>query len=160
MSLNNSIISRTPVEPVIPGVDLSGTGAVSAGPLPGLAYRCLNAGCDKNDLANAVAAWNANYAGTKGPSGAVLPKITLPANYQLGAPTYNQDFRLTKAITYRERYKLSLFGEVFNAFNIANLTGYTFSLNSATFGQPTQRASQSFLSGGPRAIQVGGRFSF
>jgi len=29
-----------------------------------------------------------------------------------------------------------------------------------TFGQPTQRAGQVFGSGGPRAFQVGARFSF
>jgi hypothetical protein len=160
LSVNSSFISRTPIAPIIPGVDLSGTGAVSAGPLPGVGYRCFNAGCGKNDLVNAVAAWNMNYAGTKGPNGAVLPTITLPSDYQLGDPTFAQDFRLTKTFTYRERYKLSLLGEAFNAFNIANLTGYTFSLNSATFGKPTQRAAQSFLSGGPRAFQIGARFAF
>jgi hypothetical protein len=169
LSVNSSIISRTPIAPTIPGVDLSGTGAVSAGPLPGVAYRCFNAGCGKSDLADAVDAYNRNYAGGKSPSGATLEKLILPPDYQLGDPTFDQDFRLTKAFRYKARYKLSVFGEVFNAFNIANLTGYSFNLNTVaanpanqtfTFGQPTQRASQSFLSGGPRAIQVGGRFTF
>ena len=76
---------------------------------------------------------------------------------------------MTKAFTYKERYQLKIFGEFFNAFNIANLTGYSLALDRAaanptaqtySFGQPTQRAAQSFLSGGPRAIQVGVRFSF
>jgi hypothetical protein len=50
---------------------------------------------------------------------------------------------------------------MFNVFNIANLGGYSFNLNNtATFGQPTQRASQVFGSGGPRALQIGGRVSF
>jgi hypothetical protein len=58
---------------------------------------------------------------------------------------------------------------VFNAFNIANLRGYgnTLDIRSANpaaqtfaFGQPTQRALQTFGSAGPRAFQVGGRFSF
>jgi hypothetical protein len=74
---------------------------------------------------------------------------------------------LTKAFTY-ERYKLSFYGEVFNAFNIANLTGYSANLDKQVtsgtqgfaFGQPTQRAAQTFLSSGPRAEQVGVRFNF
>jgi hypothetical protein len=32
--------------------------------------------------------------------------------------------------------------------------------NTATFGQPTTRASQVFGSGGPRAFQIGARFTF
>jgi hypothetical protein len=50
---------------------------------------------------------------------------------------------------------------MFNVFNVANLGGYSFNLsNTATFGQPTNRASQVFGSGGPRALQLGTRFSF
>ena len=58
---------------------------------------------------------------------------------------------------------------MFNVFNIANLSGYSFNLDSAvpagrpqtySFGQPTQRITQVFGSGGPRALQLGARFSF
>ena len=57
--------------------------------------------------------------------------------------------------------KLAVFVEGFNVFNVANLGGYSFNLsNAATFGQPTNRASQVFGSGGPRAFQIGGRFTF
>ena len=92
----------------------------------------------------------------------------MSSHYQLGDPTIDQDFRLTKNVVFKERYKFAVFGEVFNAFNIANLRGYGTTLdkrssNPATqtyaFGQPTQRALQTFGSG-PRAFQVGGRFSF
>lgn len=77
--------------------------------------------------------------------------------------------RKRRRVTIKERYKFSVFGEFFNAFNIANLTSYGFSLSSVnpnpakqafSFGQPTQRFGQVFGSGGPRAIQVGGRFTF
>jgi len=170
LSVNSAIISRTPVQPTISGGDLSGTlGSGASGPLPGNSYRCYNVGCSQSDLQAAVNAWNTNYAGTKGPYGTALPKVALPPNYELGDPFFSQDFRVTKTITYKERYQLKVFSEFFNAFNIANLTGYSFSLDKAaanpatqtySFGQPTQRAAQSFLSGGPRAIQIGGRFSF
>jgi hypothetical protein len=93
----------------------------------------------------------------------------LPSDYQFGDPTISQDFRLSKNFTYKERLKLEVFGEMFNAFNIANLAGYAYTLdvksaNPATqtyaFGQPSQRAFQTFGSSGPRAVQVGARFSF
>jgi hypothetical protein len=101
-------------------------------------------------------------AGTKAKNGATVGKLTLPANYQLGAPVINQDVRLTKELAYKERYKLQVFGEFFNAFNISNLTYSNLTLNSSAFGQPSARVGQSstFSSGGPRAIQVDARFSF
>jgi hypothetical protein len=70
---------------------------------------------------------------------------------------------LSKTFTFEKRYSFSLFGEVFNMFNIANLTGYSTALSSisaATFGVPTGRAGQVFLSSGPRAEQIGARFAF
>ena len=169
LSLNMQMLSRTPFTATTNGVDLSGTGISSSTPLPGIQYGCLNATCSKSDLTKAVAAFNTNYAGTKAPNGAVIPAYVLPSHYQLGDPTINQDFRLTKNVVLKERYKFAVFGEVFNAFNIANLRGYgttldKLSANPATqtyaFGQPTQRALQTFGSAGPRAFQVGGRFSF
>ena len=44
--------------------------------------------------------------------------------------TISQDFRLTKVFAFKERYRFSIFGEVFNAFNIANLTGYSSTLDT------------------------------
>ena len=58
---------------------------------------------------------------------------------------------------------------MFNAFNIANLTQYGIAIDTVAanpanqafkFGQPTQRSIQTFGQTGPRAIQVGARFSF
>ncbi|HYL38107.1 MAG TPA: carboxypeptidase-like regulatory domain-containing protein [Bryobacteraceae bacterium] len=169
LSLNMQMLSRSPFTATTNGVDLSGTGVASSTPLPGIQYGCLGVTCSKSDLAKAVANFNAKYAGTKAPNGAVIPQYALPSHYQLGDPTINQDFRLTKNFVYKERYKLAIFGEVFNAFNIANLRGYGVTLDrlnanpaaqTYAFGQPTQRALQTFGSAGPRAFQVGGRFSF
>ena len=55
--------------------------------------------------------------------------MVLPPDYQLGDPFFSQDFRVTKSFTYKERYQLKVFSEFFNAFNIANLTGYSFALD-------------------------------
>jgi hypothetical protein len=151
---------------VTPGVDLSGTGVVTGTNLPGIGFSSF---ISKQQLATAVNQFNATYAGTKAPNGTTIARFVLPPNYSFGDPTISQDFRLTKKFTYKEHYTLSLFGEVFNAFNIANLKGYSFNLDAASanpatqtyaFGQPTQRALQTFGSGGPRAFQFGGRFVF
>ena len=168
--------------PTVTGIDLPGTGATGSSPIPGPAYRCFPYSCGKSQLAAAVASFNSTYAGTKTPNGKIIPDYVLPSDYQFGDPTLSQDFRLTKTFTYKERYRLMIMGEAFNTFNIANLTGYSFTLdayNAAAcgplaagasttscaaqtyaFGQPTQRAGQTFLSYGPRAFQVGARFSF
>ena len=62
---------------------------------------------------------------------------------------------------FKENYKISVFTEVFNLFNIANLSGYNFTINSGgAFGQATSRGNQVFGSGGPRAVQLGARFEF
>ena len=170
VSVNSSIISRTPVTANVPSLDLPGTTpAGSSEPLPGLAYGCLNAGCGHQDLAKAVAAFNSTYAGQKNANGGTINPLALPSDYQLGDPSFSQDFRVTKVIHFKERAKLSIFGEVFNAFNIANLSGYSATLDTKNanpaaqvfnFGQPTQRVNQTFGSGGPRAFQLGARFSF
>jgi hypothetical protein len=162
LSLNSSIITKNPFNPVVAGIDLTGTGATASGPLigiNGITYNCFNDGCGKTQLASAVAQWNSTLAGTKAPSGATIPQLTLPSSYDFGTSSITQDVRVTKTFAYKERYRLSLFADIFNAINHANLIGYTTAIGPS-FGQPTARAAQTFLSGGPRAIQLGARFQF
>ena len=129
-------------------------------------HRLFHAHPTREKLEAAVNAWNAAYPDL--PNGQrprtsrnqVIPKLALPANYSFGENFFSQDLRVTKFFTYRERYKLSVFGEGFNIFNIANLGGISSTVNSSGFGIPTSRASQVFGSGGPRAFQLGARFSF
>jgi Carboxypeptidase regulatory-like domain len=170
LTVNSSIVTRNPVQPQATGIDLTGTNSTFTTPIDqNSQYRCFGLTCGKSELTQDVAAFNATYAGTKTPSGKTIPTYILPSAYQFGDPTLSQDFRLTKTFTYKERYKLGVFAEMFNAFNIANLTGYSFNLDTVSanpanqtfaFGQPTQRAGQSFLSSGPRALQLGARISF
>ncbi|HUI82366.1 MAG TPA: carboxypeptidase regulatory-like domain-containing protein, partial [Bryobacteraceae bacterium] len=172
LSMNMSYISRLPVNVNIGSLFLPGTAPASttgAEPIPGLPYNCFGVSCTKSDLANAVASFNTNIAGTKNATGAVIPQVVLPSDYQLGDPTITQDFALQKVFTVKERYKFQITGQVFNAFNISNLTGYAFQLDNKaassaaqtfTFGQPTGRAFQTFGSAGPRAFQIAGRFTF
>jgi len=109
--------------------------------------------------------------------------VVLPPDFQFGDPIFSQDVRLTKTFTFKEKYKMSILGEVFNAFNISNLTYPSFTLDSLaagcslvsgafsscatgasaqsfSFGQPTGRIGQTFGQGGARAFQVGARFQF
>jgi hypothetical protein len=171
LSLNSSFISRTPQTPIVSNLDLPGTAPSGSNePLPGLAYSCLNAGCGQSQLAAAVTAYNTSIVGTKDAKGSpITTQLLLPTNYEFGENTITQDFRLTKVFTVKERYKFSVLAEMFNAFNLSNLTGFSYTLDSKNsnpaaqtfaFGQATQRANQTFGSAGPRAVQVGARFTF
>jgi len=183
LSLNSAIITTTPTTPNVPNLILPGTVPFgSTEPLPGVAYGSLNAGTSHSGLAAAVAAYNSNVVGTvNAQGGKISPYLALPQNYAFGTPFITQDFRLTKTFNVKE-HKFSVFAEMFNAFNVANLTGYSFTLDTAStpnavcqqgsvlpgtansvpcnFGQPTQRINQTFGSGGPRALQLGARFTF
>jgi hypothetical protein len=157
----STMASRGPIMPVISGIDINGNGS-GVTPLPGLSYNCLNLGCGKSELEAAVASWNSTLAGTldKSPSPKKLPTLVLPAGYRLGRPFDSQDLRLTKTFTLKERYKFAVLAEMFNVFNYQNYQGYNFDPSSGVFGIPTQRAGQTFGSGGPRAVQLGARVSF
>jgi hypothetical protein len=160
-SFISSFQSRTPFQPFIPGIDLTGSG-INGFPLPGSGYNQFNVGLGKSDLVNLVNQYNQNYAGKSGPiPGQVFPKVTLPTNYDFGRDFNSQDLRITKYIPLgTERVRLKVFGEVFNLFNYANLNSYSNNLTGTGFGQPAERTRQIFGTGGPRAFQFGGRLNF
>ena len=159
-----------PIEPFLPGVDLNGNGAVEAGevggsPLPGIGYNQLGVNEGKAALISAVNEFNQNEAGKTTTTG-VIPAIVLPSNFSFPRSFNSQDIRVTKVINLgTERAKLSLIGECFNVFNIANLGGYSYNLPTsaaaaAGFGVPTSASSNVFGSGGPRAFQFAAKFNF
>lgn len=155
----SAMSSRGPLMPTMSNVDLDGDGTTTT-PIPGVAFNCFNRGCDKADLAQAVSQFNQKYAGQRDARNQAIPQLTLPADYEFGDNFSSQDIRVTKTFNLRAD-KLAVFCEIFNVFNVANLGGYSFNLsNTATFGLPTNRASQVFGSGGPRAFQIGGRYTF
>jgi hypothetical protein len=167
----SAMSSRGALNPSIAGLDLDGDGSGAEPLLLAQGFNCLNRGCGKSALATAVQNWNQRFypngppvaaAGFKKDArGQNIPFLTLPANYALGDSFSSQDIRVTKKFTWADNYTLSIFGEMFNVFNVANLGGYNFNLTSgAAFGQPTQRAGQVFGSGGPRALQLGARITF
>jgi hypothetical protein len=162
-------------------LDLPGTApSGSSEPLPGLTYSGLYS---KSQLVAAVQNYNTNYVGKTSATGGTNPAaLVVPPDYQFGDPIFSQDFRLTKSFTFKEKYTLKILGEMFNAFNISNLTYPSFNLDTLApgctlvngafsscagtpaqtyaFGQPTGRVGQTFGSGGTRAVQVGARFTF
>ena len=50
--------------PTIANVDLDGDGTTTT-PIPGVDFNCFNRGCNEEDLAQAVAAFNTQYAGKR-----------------------------------------------------------------------------------------------
>ncbi len=159
-SFISQITSRTPFTARISNLDLNGDGT-SFDLLPGSTYGEFNTSGGKSGLIRLVDQFNQNYAGRTTPLHQPIPALVLPSNFSFGQNFYSQDMRLSRIFRYRERYKLTVFGEVFNLFNIANLSGYSGNLReTALFGQPTERVDQVFGSGGPRAFQLGARFEF
>jgi len=95
----------------------------------------------------------------------------LPAGTQLGGDSLiSQDIRVTKTFKFRENMALDLIGEVFNVFNVANLTfpaaitladeGTSPSEILTTIHGPTARTTSVFGTGGPRAFQFAAKFRF
>ena len=156
----SAMATRSPVMPTMANVDLDGDGTTTT-PIPGVEFNCFNFGCDADDLTQAVAEFNTTYNGRRDARGQLIPQLALPASFELGDSFSSQDVRVTKTFNFQSSMRIAVFAEVFNVFNVANLGGFSYNLsNTATFGQPTNRASQVFGSGGPRAFQLGGRFTF
>ncbi len=63
LGIISAMSSRAPVMPTIANVDLDGDGTTTT-PIPGVDYNCFNRGCNEEDLAAAVAAFNQQYGGS------------------------------------------------------------------------------------------------
>jgi hypothetical protein len=159
LGIISATASRGPFTPVVGGFDIDGDGT-TVELLPGTDFSRRDRGLPKSKLPAAVAEFNRLYAGKRDVRNTLIPTITLPSNFQYNDNFNSQDVRLTKKFTFRERYTLSIFGEMFNVLNIANLSDISNNVNSPAFGIPQQRQTQVFGSGGPRALQLGGRFVF
>ena len=165
-----SFQSAAPFEPNLAGVDLNGNGSVEVlgmnvlggSVLPGEGYNQFGVNKGKGDLIQLVNSFNQTYAGKLVPGGKqTIPEITLPPSFSFPRSFNSQDLRVTKIFRlHGERWRLSVLGECFNVFNIANLTDYNSALNAPNFGEATQRESNIFGTGGPRAFQLGSRITF
>jgi Carboxypeptidase regulatory-like domain/TonB-dependent Receptor Plug Domain len=168
--------SAPPIDTMLSGLDLDGDG-ISTTLLPGInAHNLFGQGLNQSKLRDLVAQYNAsveartrtitNPDGTQSvirprtPFNQIISPIVLPGNISPGDSFISQDVRLTKRFNIKEKVTVSLIGEVFNLFNVANLTGYSNVLNQPNYGQPSARAGQAFGTGGPRAFQVAARVEF
>lgn len=152
--------SRAPFSAWVAGADFNGDGT-NDDLLPGARVNQFNRGLGESDLRRLVAGFNQTLAGTRTSRGQLVPALTLPSSFQFGDSFFSQDVRITKTFKFAERFKLSVMGEAFNVLNVANLSGYSGNLaDPASFGQPANRVTQVFGSGGPRAFQIGVRVSF
>jgi hypothetical protein len=176
LSLISQIYSAPPLNTLLTGLDLDGDG-LSATLLPGATQEnSLGQGLGASGLQGLVAQYNADVEARtrrvtnpdgsitvvrpRTPFNQIINPIALPENFSNGDSFLTQDVRLTRMIKISERLQLSLIGEVFNLFNIANLTGFSGVLNQPNYGLPSARAAQVFGTGGPRAIQFAARLVF
>lgn len=168
------------------GFDLEGDGTFTFR-LPGTSTGSFGHDIDADGIRKLVALYNAQYPAPKDTPLAQIPKgrnrdiigtafpyIVLPDKFAFGDSFITHDLRLTRIIRIRENLRLNLIAEGFNIFNVANLTGFSGTLDqyvrpTATapgrnpdfnFGQPTGRVNPIFGSGGPRAFQIAARLAF
>lgn len=160
LGLTFAYSSAPPFSAYVGGIDFNGDGT-QGDLLPGTTVNAFNRGTGRAELEKLVAQFNTTYAGTADALGRSIPRLTLPAQYSFGDNIQSLDLRLSRNFVFRERWRLSFIGEVFNLYNKANSSGYSGDLtNTAAFGQPTSRATQVFGSGGPRAFQLAMRVRF
>lgn len=159
LGVNFTYSSPPPFSAYVGGIDFNGDGS-TGDLLPGTTVGAFNRGMGRADLERLVTQFDTTYALTKDAEGRIIPRLTLPGNYGFGGNVQSLDLRISRSFVARERWRLSMIGEVFNAYNKANLTGYSGDLTSPAFGQPTTRATQVFGSGGPRAFQLAVRAAF
>jgi hypothetical protein len=159
LGLNFSYSSAPPFSAFVGGIDFDGDGTTND-LLPGTHVNQFNRGLGRSDLAQFVKDFNRIYAGTFDSHNRVIPTLTVPASYSFGDSFQSLDLRLSRSFVLRDRWSLLLAGDAFNAYNAANLSGFSGDLTSPAFGQPTSRVTQVFGSGGPRAFQLEMRISF
>jgi hypothetical protein len=172
----SEVDSAPPLDTILSGLDLDGEG-ISTTLLPGISrHNVFGEGLSESQLRALVAEYNAmveartriitNPDGTqivirpRTPFNQIITPIVLPEKISPGDSFISQDVRLTREFHIKEKLTLSLMGEAFNLFNVANLTGYNNVLNEPNYGQPSARAGQAFGTGGPRAFQIASRVEF
>jgi len=161
VGFNFSYSSAPPFSAYVGGMDFNEDGRRTDDLLPGSTVNAFNRGKGPKDLEQLVSQFNSTKAGQLDAANTAIPMLTLPAQYSFGDNFQALDLRLSRSFSPKDGMTLKLMVDVFNVYNAANLSGHSGDLtNKATFGQPTNRYSQVFGSGGPRAFQLGAKMSF
>ena len=83
---------------------------------PRIAFNGFGRGIGKNELRNLVDQFNKNFStaatGKRTTRDQVIPTLLLPQNFDNGDNYFSQDVRLSRLITIRENFKLTLIGEI------------------------------------------------
>jgi hypothetical protein len=177
-----------PINVTLGTYDPAGDG-ISSFRLPGLNVTTFGWSVDANGIRKLVDQYNAKYPApanvalkdipkaNRDAQGRAYPYIVLPGSFANNDSFMTHDLRLSRTVKIRESIRLQLNAEGFNIFNIANLTGFTTTLDAYVrpsvtggaptlpstgllFGQSTARVSAIFGTGGPRAFQVAARLTF
>ncbi len=182
VSVISTSLSGLPFNAILPdGVDLTGTGSFFSylpGAKAGEVGRAVNSLSKLNKIISNYNSNRSKYAARieggvpVDPYGTELRELAqLPAGTLIGGDSVlSQDLRLTKTFRMTESVKMDFIGEVFNLFNIANLTNISTTVIPAkdditgpgdfTTYKPTQRTTNIFGTGGPRAFQFALKFTF
>jgi hypothetical protein len=162
--------------------------------LPGTDVSSFGYNLDADDIRQLVAAYNLQFPAPQNTFvrdirdprnrdhiGTPFPYVVLPEKFAHDDSFMSHDIRLTRVVRLTEQVRLSLIAEAFNVFNIANLTGFSGTLDAwvrptppsaanpagtpgrnpnFNFGQATGRVSPVFGTGGPRAFQFAARLAF
>jgi hypothetical protein len=181
-SVISTALSGLPFSAFLPdSVDLFGSGSFFSylpGTKPGDIGRDIHSLSKLNEI---ISNYNANRNSFAArfvdgvpvdPQGTELRELALlPEGTRMGGDSVlSQDVRLTKTFRMSESKHLDLIGEVFNLFNVANLTNIASTTIPAkdditgpgdfiTY-KPTQRTTNIFGTGGSRAFQFALKFTF
>jgi len=168
--MNISYISHSPVNPLVSSLFLRHRHPEHSGsePIPSrLAHSTAFAiTCSKEDLAAASTIQQHDCRHQECPECGHSP-VVLPGNYEFGDPTLRRTSP-PQNLTFKERYSFRLTGPGIYAFNISNLTGYSYTLDTKVlptaavpnpiqtfaFGNHGSRLAD-LRSAGPRAFQIG-----
>ncbi len=139
--------SGTPTSVTLPGtLDIDGDGTF-VNRLLGTGVSSFGYNMNADDIRNLVAKYNASIpaaptvllpgvtAAQRDALGTQLPYIILPDKFSNADSFLTHDLRVARSISIGEKVKLQLIGEGFNVFNIANLSGFSGTLNA--FGRAT-----------------------
>jgi hypothetical protein len=74
-----------------------------------------------------------------------------------GAPIHRVDARVSKSVTFHERFRAVGILEAFNLFNHANYGSYQTAVTSSSYGAPAQNINLAYSA---RMLQLAARFEF
>ncbi len=134
--------SGTPTSVTLPGtLDIDGDGTF-VNRLPGTGVSSFGYNMNADDIRNLVAKYNASIpaapavllpgvtAAQRDALGTALPFIILPDDFSNSDSFLTHDLRVARSIPFTEKVKLQLIAEGFNIFNVANLNGFSGTLNA------------------------------